>query len=123
MTNTMAYYRTILKRWNDTAPGNKPARLMPGGPALLGLKKAIESGGFPGVARTDFGSFTFADAIHLTPAAAYAITCAHYGCVFGEAPEGKVTWATSGLTAEQAKILQRIAWEAVVSDPDSGVSR
>ncbi len=121
MTNTMAYYRTILKRWNEAAPGGKPARLMPGGPVLLRLKKAIEAGELPGV--SDFGAFAFSDPIHLTPGGAYAVSLAHYACVFGESPEGKVTWATSRLTEQQAKVLQKIAWEVVTADPDSGVRR
>jgi hypothetical protein len=41
--------------------------------------------------------------------------------MFGKSPEGKVTWATSGLTKEQALVLQKTAWEAVTNDPDSGV--
>ncbi len=119
MANTMDYYRTILKRWNKMLDGGKPVRLVPGGPALLRLKKAIEAGQLPGV--KDFGAFAFSDAIHMTRGGAYLIGLVHYACMFGESPEGRVTWATSGLSKEQAQVLQRIAWETVISDPDSGV--
>lgn len=120
MVNTMDYYRALLKRWNaPTPPGAKPVRLVPGGPALLALEKEIAAGKFPGV--TDFGAFAFSDAIHLSSGGAYLVTLVHYACMYGESPEGKVTWATSGLTKEQAQIMQRLAWQVVLAEPDSGV--
>jgi hypothetical protein len=94
--------------------------LCPGGPSLLRLEKEIATGGLPGV--SDFGTFAFADGIHLSPGATYLVTLVHYACIFGEKPEGRVTWAMSGLTKEQAQVLQRIAWETVVDEPDSGVT-
>ena len=45
----------------------------------------------------------------------------HYACIFGADPQGKVTYANSGLTAQQAAIFQRIAWETVIAEPLSGV--
>ena len=119
MTNASDYYRAILKRWNELAPGNKPVRLVPADKALLALEAAIKAGKVPGV--SDFGAFTFSDGLHLTPAGAYLVSLTHYACVFAESPEGKVTWATSRLTPEQAAVLQRLAWEVVTGDPDSGV--
>ena len=103
MTNTMAYYRAILKEWN-TVPGKKPVRLVPGGPALVRLEKEIADNKVPGV--TDFASFTFSDAIHLSAAGRYLVSLVHYACIYGESPEGKVTWANSGLNKEQAIVLR-----------------
>ena len=120
MTNTMDYYRAILKEWNSVS-GNKPVRLVPGGPALIRLEHTIAEGKLPGV--SDFGAFTFDDAIHLSAPGRYLVTLVHYACIFGESPEGKVTWAGSGLPQEQAAILQRIAWETVLEEKDSGVRR
>lgn len=110
MTNTMAYYREIQERWN-AVPGNKPVKFCPGGPALLRLKKAIAAGEVPGAA--DFGAFAFTDGLHLTGPAAYLVSLVHYASMFNETPEGKVTWATAGVTPEQARVLQRLAWETV----------
>ena len=93
--------------------------VVPADKALLALEAAIKAGKVPGV--SDFGAFTFSDGLHLTPAGAYLVSLTHYACVFAESPEGKVTWATSRLTPEQAAVLQRLAWEVVTSDPDSGV--
>ena len=79
------------------------------------LEKEIADNKVPGV--TDFASFTFSDAIHLSAAGRYLVSLVHYACIYGESPEGKVTWANSGLNKEQAIVLQRIAWETVVAEP------
>jgi hypothetical protein len=121
MTNASDYYRTILKRWNKLAPGNKPVGIIPADQALLALEATIKAGRMPGV--SEFGQFTFSDGLHLTPAGAYLVSLTHYACVFGESPVGKVTWATSHLSPEQARVLQELAWSTVTSDPDSGVKR
>ena len=47
----------------------------------------------------------------------------HYACIYGESPEGKVTFANSGLTREVAVKFQRIAWETVTAEPLTGVRR
>jgi hypothetical protein len=43
--------------------------------------------------------------------------------MFQKNPEGSVTHAKTGLTAEQAASFQRIAWKAVNAYPLSGVKR
>ena len=115
MANKMLYYKEVLARWN-ALDGEKPVRLIPGGPALVRLKKAIESGAIPGM--SDFNAEIFADNVHLTRPGRYLIALVHYASLYGETPEGKVTHANSGLTAEQARIFQRIAWEAAQESRD-----
>ena len=118
MANKTLYYREVFDRWNEL-PGDKPVKMIPGGPGLVLLKRAIEAGNVPGI--TEFFPAIFADGIHLTRSGRYFVALIHYGCMFEESPEGKVAYANSGLTAEQARIFQRIAWEAVLAEPHSGV--
>ncbi len=117
MLNKMEYYRATLKIWNESN-GGEPARLCPGGPALLALKREIEAGEVPGI--TDFGEM-FADGLHMSRRGAYLISLVHYACIYGENPRGRVTHGGSGLTAEQADLFKRIAWDAVTAEPLSGV--
>ena len=117
MLNKMEYYRATLEIWNESNTGKK-ALLCPGGPALLALKREIETGEVPGI--TDFGEM-FADGLHMSHRGAYLISLVHYACLYGENPRGRVTFAGSGLTAQQADIFQRIAWETVTWEPQSGV--
>ena len=118
MANKMLYFHEVLDRWNEL-PGNKPLLIVPGGPGLVLLKRAIESGEIPGL--ESFFPVIFSDDVHLSRQGRYFISLIHYGCIFRESPEGKVTHANSGLTAEQARVFQRIAWETVLAEPLSGV--
>ena len=120
MANKMLYYHEVFVRW-EALEGEKPPRLVPGGPALVRLKAAIERGDIPGM--TAFNKEIFADNIHLTRQGRYLVALVHYACLYGESPEGKVAHANSGLNAEQARIFQRIAWETVLAEPRAGVKQ
>lgn len=121
MANKMLYYREVFDRWN-ALEGEKPVRLVPGGPALVRAKRMMEAGEIPGLVDRDFKNVFFDDDIHLSRAGRYLVGLVVYACMFEESPEGKVSSVGSGLTVEQAKIFQRIAWETVLAEPLSGVT-
>ena len=73
----------------------------------------------PGI--TDFRGEIFSDDIHLSRQGRYFVSLVHFACMFGSNPQGQVSFAASGLTREQAAIFQRLAWESVLAEPDSGV--
>ena len=83
------------------------------------LKKEIEARKVPGI-HTFFDTI-FADDIHLSSPGRYLVALVHYACISGVAPQGKVTYANSGLTKEQAAVFQRIAWQAVIAELMTGV--
>lgn len=123
VANHAKYTTLVMERMNAARAGEiaagrcRPVRIIPGGPALALLKKEIEAGKVDGLA--DFGTAVFAGPIdfHMTKKGAYLISLVHYACLFGESPEGKVTAAGSGLTPDQARTFQRIAWAAVKASP------
>ncbi|MGA2618930.1 MAG: chitobiase/beta-hexosaminidase C-terminal domain-containing protein [Thermoguttaceae bacterium] len=121
VANNMAYYLDLKKIWDKqiAAGDGKPVRVCPGGPALVRLKKEIDAGKVPGI--STFFDTMFADDIHLSSPGRYLVALVHYACIFGESPQGKVTFANSGLTREQAAVFQRIAWQAVTAEPLTGV--
>ncbi len=122
MANKMEYYRAILDLWNRDKPA-PPARLCPGGPALAALKAGIDAGRIPGM--SDFAAEAFPsrhDTLHLSRKGAYLVSLVHFACMYGENPRGAATFAGSGLTAEQARMFQEIAWAAVQNEPASGVA-
>jgi hypothetical protein len=65
----------------------------------------------------------FADGIHLTSKGRYFVSLVHYGCLFGESPEGKVSPLNSGLTEEQAGSFQRIAWRSIQERASASVGQ
>ena len=121
MANKMLYYGEVFDRWNGLE-GEKPVRFVPGGPALIRAKQMLEAGEIPGLVDGNFREVFFEDNIHLSKAGRYLIGLVVYACVFEESPEGKVSSVGSGLTVEQARIFQRIAWETVLAEPRSGVT-
>lgn len=124
VANELAYQEAVraeLVRLNPTAP---PPYIVPAGTALVALKHAVEAGAVPGI--SDFFGQLFNAAgtdIHLNPAGAYYVTLVFYACMFQDDPEGQVPDPVTGVTAEQAAILQRLAWQTVSGYALSGVPR
>ncbi len=99
----------------------QPVRIIPGGLALARLKEEIDTGRVPGLTEFFVTVFPSTDDIHMTKRGAYLISLVHYACLFGESPEGMVTSYGSGLTTEQARVFQRIAWETARGYKHSGL--
>jgi len=116
--NFLAYAEAVRARIQQTYKG-KPVRIVPAGLALANLKKAIEGGKVPGMA--DFFAECFSDDLHMSKKGAYLVSLVHIACVTGESPVGKVPPLQSGLTDEQAKVFQQIAWDAAKGYRFSGV--
>lgn len=109
--NHLAYHEAVRQRMDDQNEG-KPILIVPGGMALVRLKQEIEAGKVPGM--TDFFATQFEDDIHLSSKGGYLIALVHYACIYKRNP-ASVTFANTGLTSDQAKIYQRIAWDTVKS--------
>ena len=116
--NQRAYVEAVRDRLDASHEG-KPVRVVPAGTALARLKTMIEAGEIPGM--TDFFGATFADDIHLNAKGRYLVALVHFACINGESPAGKVSPLTTGLTPEQARIFQQIAWDVVRDYRWSGI--
>jgi hypothetical protein len=55
----------------------------------------------------------FDDDLHLSSKGQYLVALVFYVCMYRQSPEGRVTFADTGLTEEQARVYQRIAWDTV----------
>lgn len=115
-----ALYHEFFRSYVDERVGGKSILIVPGGLALVELKRQIDAGLVPGISQ--FFSTMFEDEIHLTARAQYLIALTFYACLYRQTPGGRVTHAGTGLTAEQAAIFQSIAWNVVTSYPLSGVA-
>lgn len=116
--NASLYYEAF-RDYVDPMVGGKPILIIPGGLALLELKRQIEAGMVPGY--SDFFTSMFEDEVHVNVPAQYLVALVFYSCMYRQSPEGKVTFAGTGLTEEQAKILQRIAWKVASGYASSGI--
>ncbi len=86
-------------------------------PAGLALANLVEQATRGGVAGISAGSARqtmdrlFSDNVHLTPTGTYYMALVTYASVYRRSPLG--AWAPPGVTAEQARSLQQIAWQSV----------
>lgn len=107
--------------------------LVPVAAAWEALVDSVNDGNFPGITNwidlfdpTD----TVVATIHPTEMTYYLVACVNYATIFGQSPEGLTnqTYAAAGWpfdppTPAQAIVMQRIAWNTVISDPRSCVSQ
>jgi hypothetical protein len=117
--NHLRYFEAVRDRINASWKG-KPVRIVPTARAMSEAKKAVEGGKVPGL--TNFGDF-YSDDLHLSGKGRWFVANVVMACLTGESPVGKSAVLSSGLTEEQAKVLQGIAWEVVRQYEFSGVRR
>ncbi len=104
-------------------PGGKRVRVLPTALALGWLRNQIDQGKFPGVAPGEdsfYGAF-FEDQVHVNPNGCYVVALTWYAALYGESPEDKLLPIGANLTPEQARALQRLAWDVVRNYPDCGL--
>jgi hypothetical protein len=117
--NALLYFEQF-RTYVDTrvTTNRKPILVVPAGLALVELKKQIDQGAVPGF--TNFFGSMFEDEEHLTQPAQYLVALVFYACLYRQNPEGTVTF-NGPLTAQQAKIFQRIAWTTASGYAGSGI--
>jgi hypothetical protein len=118
--NFLRYAEAVRERIQQNGYAGSPVKIVPAGAALAELKRRMDAGKIPGM--KDFFAECFSDDLHLSPKGAYLVSLVHYACIFRESPVGKVGPLQSGLTPEQARQFQEIAWEAARSYRWSGVT-
>jgi hypothetical protein len=117
--NALLYFEQFRTYVDTRVTANtKPMLVVPAGLALVELKRQIDQGSVPGF--TNFFGSMFEDEEHLTQPAQYLVALVFYACLYRENPEGRVTF-NGPLTAEQAKIFQRIAWTTASGYAGSGI--
>lgn len=113
-----SYFRTYVAHalnFRRARPGARPALVVPGGLALVQLKRAMEAGRVPGLA--NFFAANFDDGLHLNNNGRYFIGLVHFACFYRRSPVGlpvvRAAGVTPILTPAQAQAYQQIAWDTV----------
>ena len=101
----------------------KPVRIIPSALALGWARTLIDQGNFPGVqpGEANFYATLFEDQVHVNPAGCYLVGCTWYAALYHESPEDRLLPIGTNLTAEQARVLQRLAWDVIQNYPDCGL--
>jgi Fn3 associated len=117
--NHLLYHEAFRTYVDERVPG-KALRIVPGGLALVELKRQMDAGAIPGL--SDFFNTMFDDDLHLSRRAQYLVSLVFYACLYRQTPEARVTHAGTDLTVEQALAFQRIAWSTASTYSLSGIT-
>jgi hypothetical protein len=123
MSAMLLYCEEVQRKIVALDHAGKRVRILPVSLAMGWARNLIDQGKFPGVAPGEAGFYStlFADQVHVNANGSYLVDMTWYAAFYHESPEGKVLPVGTMLTAEQAAVLQRLAWDVVQNYPDCGV--
>jgi hypothetical protein len=116
-------WQCVSARVNQSLAGVGRSDRMAYLPAGLALANLVEQATRGGVAGVSGGSVRetmdrlFSDNVHLTSTGTYYMALVTYASVYRRSPLG--AWAPSGVSAEQARSLQQVAWQSVANHYNS----
>jgi hypothetical protein len=112
----MRIYLAHALNFNAEIKGKK-TEVIPGGLALINLKKAFDANKIPGL--KDFFSTNFSDDLHLSESGRQFIGMVIFATLYNRSPVGlpivKIDDPGPALTPEQNKVYQQVAWDTVQS--------
>jgi hypothetical protein len=130
---SLAQWQAITERdirwWEDVAQrvntqlGRPTVRVVPGGPVLAAVTRAIEQGKLPGVSIDDL----FRDTVHVSDRGFYVLALLHYAVIFGDSPHGLPTQTrgekgpAESFSPANAATIQAIVSEYLAHYPWSGL--
>jgi hypothetical protein len=121
MAAMLLYNEDLQAKVLETYKEGKRPRVLPSCLAMGWIKNLIDNGKLPGVQPDSLYPFLFSDGVHPNVKGGYLVDLTWYAAFYRESPEGKVLPLGAGLTAEQAKVMQRLAWDVVKNYPDCGL--
>jgi hypothetical protein len=121
MAAMLLYNEDLQAKVLETYKEGKRPRVLPSCLAMGWIKNMIDRGQLPGAAKDSFYPLLFSDGVHPNVKGGYLVDLTWYAAFYRESPEGKVLPAGTGLTLEQARVMQKLAWEVVKNYPDCGL--
>ena len=121
MAAMLLYNEDLQAKVVETYKEGKRPRVLPSCLAMGWIKNMIDKGKLPGAEKDSFYPLLFSDSVHPNVKGGYLVDLTWYAAFYCESPEGKVLPAGAGLTPEQAKAMQKLAWDVVKNYPDCGL--
>jgi CubicO group peptidase (beta-lactamase class C family) len=123
MAAMLLYNEEVQQQIVSNNPGGKRVRILPTALAFGWARNLIDQGKFPGVVPGQAGFYEtlFSDQVHVNEAGCFLVAATWYAALYRESPEGRLLPIGTNLTPEQARILQRLAWDVVKNYPDAGL--
>lgn len=120
LTNeTRDYFeKLLLEVRKETGFLKKPALLVPVGYVFAELDEQMRNGKIKGYSNI---FQLYKDGIHLNESGSYVVGCVFFATLFKQSPEGLPHEPYGKIDKEFATTIQKIVWEAVKSNPHSGL--
>jgi hypothetical protein len=114
----LLYVEELQREIAKTDSGAKPVRVIPVCLAMGWINNMINHGQVPGASPDSMYPLLFEDHVHVNPAGSYLVDLVWYSAFYRRSPENVVLPVTTDLSADQARVLQRLAWDTVKNYPD-----
>ena len=121
MAAMLLYNEELQLKVCETYKEGKRPRVLPSNIAMGWVRNLIDNGKFPGAAPGSFYPLLYSDGVHPNVKGGYLVDLTWYAAFYRESPVGKVLPVGTGLTPEQAALMQRLAWDVVKNYPDCGL--
>jgi hypothetical protein len=121
MAAMLLYNEDLQAKVVETYRGEKRPRVLPSCLAMGWIRNKIDQGQVPDMVKGDFYTLLFVDAVHPNVKGGYLVDLTWYAAFYRESPVGKIQPVGTDLTAEQAKVMQQLAWDVVKNYPDCGL--
>jgi len=121
MSAMLVYVEELQRRLCASYHEGKRPRVLPAALAMGWIKNMIDHGQFPEAKAGTFYSLLFKDQVHPGVNGAYLVDMTWYSAFYDEAPEGKVLPIETTFTPEQARAVERLAWDVIKNYPDCGL--
>ena len=123
MAAMLLYVEELQAKIGETYHAGRRPLVLPSAIAMGWIRNLIDNGKFPGVAPGSFYSTLFRDQVHPNANGAFLVDLTWYSAFYKESGEGKVLPFGTDWNTEQARLLQRLAWDVIANYPDCGLYR
>ena len=124
----LLYMEELQHRLGAQYHEGKPSRVLPSALAMGWIKHMIDHGQFPGTKPGTFYPLLFNDQVHPADApihgtanGAYLVDMTWFSAFYRQKPEGRVLPIETSFTADQARAVERLAWDVIKNYPDCGL--
>jgi len=124
----LLYMEELQHRLAAQVHEGRPAHIIPSALAMGWIKNRIDHGQVPGVKPGSFYPLLFNDQVHPADApihgtanGAFLVDMTWFSAFYRESPEGKVLPIETTFTPDQARIVERLAWDVIKNYPDCGL--
>ncbi|HEX4132242.1 MAG TPA: chitobiase/beta-hexosaminidase C-terminal domain-containing protein [Pirellulales bacterium] len=120
MSAMLLYGEDLQQQVLENYHGGRRPRIIPSCLAMGWIHNMIDRGQVPGMPPGSFYPELFGDQVHPNHSGGYLVDLTWFAAFYRQSPVGTVLPVSTPVTAEQAAVMQELAWSVVKNYPDCG---